>query len=88
MSRLAPTKRIRVKGKELLNQPAHARFSLGLAYAPEERRIVQVFQGRAAGVPPPYLVSGGRSSATLSRIRFRSVSSAGHPFFGPDGKLR
>ncbi len=29
------------KGKELLNQPAHARFALGLAYVPEERRIVQ-----------------------------------------------
>jgi branched-chain amino acid transport system ATP-binding protein len=29
------------KGKELLNQPAHVRFALGLAYVPEERRIVQ-----------------------------------------------
>ncbi|MBR0799387.1 ABC transporter ATP-binding protein [Bradyrhizobium jicamae] len=29
------------KGKELLDQPAHARFALGLAYVPEERRIVQ-----------------------------------------------
>jgi branched-chain amino acid transport system ATP-binding protein len=29
------------KGKELLNQPAHARFALGLAYVPEERRIVR-----------------------------------------------
>jgi branched-chain amino acid transport system ATP-binding protein len=29
------------KGKELLGQPAHARFALGLAYVPEERRIVQ-----------------------------------------------
>src|ERR1700734_2801041 len=29
------------KGKELLNQPAHLRFALGLAYVPEERRIVQ-----------------------------------------------
>jgi branched-chain amino acid transport system ATP-binding protein len=29
------------KGKELLNQPAHMRFALGLAYVPEERRIVQ-----------------------------------------------
>jgi branched-chain amino acid transport system ATP-binding protein len=29
------------KGKELLNLPAHARFALGLAYVPEERRIVQ-----------------------------------------------
>jgi branched-chain amino acid transport system ATP-binding protein len=29
------------KGKELLNQPAHRRFALGLAYVPEERRIVQ-----------------------------------------------
>ena len=29
------------KGRELLNQPAHARFALGLAYVPEERRIVQ-----------------------------------------------
>jgi branched-chain amino acid transport system ATP-binding protein len=29
------------KGKELLGQPAHMRFALGLAYVPEERRIVQ-----------------------------------------------
>jgi len=29
------------KGQELLNQPAHVRFALGLAYVPEERRIVQ-----------------------------------------------
>ncbi|MCC8936612.1 High-affinity branched-chain amino acid transport ATP-binding protein LivF [Bradyrhizobium ivorense] len=29
------------KGKELLQQPAHIRFALGLAYVPEERRIVQ-----------------------------------------------
>jgi branched-chain amino acid transport system ATP-binding protein len=29
------------KGKELLSQPAHMRFALGLAYVPEERRIVQ-----------------------------------------------
>ena len=29
------------KGKELLDQPAHVRFVLGLAYVPEERRIVQ-----------------------------------------------
>jgi branched-chain amino acid transport system ATP-binding protein len=29
------------KGKELLTQPAHIRFALGLAYVPEERRIVQ-----------------------------------------------
>jgi branched-chain amino acid transport system ATP-binding protein len=29
------------KGKEILNQPAHVRFALGLAYVPEERRIVQ-----------------------------------------------
>ncbi|MGA7804183.1 ABC transporter ATP-binding protein [Bradyrhizobium sp.] len=29
------------KGKELLTLPAHARFALGLAYVPEERRIVQ-----------------------------------------------
>src|ERR1700721_1259856 len=28
-------------GKELLEQPAHVRFVLGLAYVPEERRIVQ-----------------------------------------------
>ena len=27
--------------KELLSQPAHVRFALGLAYVPEERRIVQ-----------------------------------------------
>ncbi len=29
------------KGKEVLGQPAHVRFGLGLAYVPEERRIVQ-----------------------------------------------
>jgi branched-chain amino acid transport system ATP-binding protein len=29
------------KGMELLNQPAHLRFARGLAYVPEERRIVQ-----------------------------------------------
>jgi branched-chain amino acid transport system ATP-binding protein len=29
------------KGKELLNEPAHVRFAQGLAYVPEERRIVQ-----------------------------------------------
>jgi len=29
------------KGRELLGQPAHMRFALGLAYVPEERRIVQ-----------------------------------------------
>ena len=29
------------KGKELLHRPAHERFALGLAYVPEERRIVQ-----------------------------------------------
>jgi branched-chain amino acid transport system ATP-binding protein len=29
------------KGKELLIRPAHTRFALGLAYVPEERRIVQ-----------------------------------------------
>jgi len=29
------------KGKELLTEPAHVRFALGLAYVPEERRIVQ-----------------------------------------------
>jgi len=29
------------KGRELLGEPAHLRFGLGLAYVPEERRIVQ-----------------------------------------------
>jgi branched-chain amino acid transport system ATP-binding protein len=29
------------KGKELLSEPAHVRYALGLAYVPEERRIVQ-----------------------------------------------
>jgi branched-chain amino acid transport system ATP-binding protein len=29
------------KDRELLGQPAHLRYSLGLAYVPEERRIVQ-----------------------------------------------
>lgn len=29
------------KGKQVLGQPAHIRFALGLAYVPEERRIVQ-----------------------------------------------
>lgn len=31
---------VRFAGKELLPLPAHARFRLGLAYVPEERRIV------------------------------------------------
>jgi len=29
------------KGRDLLSAPAHMRFALGLAYVPEERRIVQ-----------------------------------------------
>jgi branched-chain amino acid transport system ATP-binding protein len=29
------------KGQEILSQPAHVRFALGLAYVPEDRRIVQ-----------------------------------------------
>jgi branched-chain amino acid transport system ATP-binding protein len=29
------------KGQQLLGQPAHTRFAIGLAYVPEERRIVQ-----------------------------------------------
>jgi branched-chain amino acid transport system ATP-binding protein len=29
------------KGRKLLSEPAHLRFALGLAYVPEERRIVQ-----------------------------------------------
>ena len=32
---------VRFKGNELLTKPAHVRFALGLAYVPEERRIVQ-----------------------------------------------
>jgi branched-chain amino acid transport system ATP-binding protein len=32
---------VRFKGRELLGQPAHMRFAMGLAYVPEERRIVQ-----------------------------------------------
>jgi len=32
---------VNFKGEELLRQPAHMRFALGLAYVPEERRIVQ-----------------------------------------------
>lgn len=32
---------IKFEGEELLGQPAHTRFSKGLAYVPEERRIVQ-----------------------------------------------
>jgi branched-chain amino acid transport system ATP-binding protein len=31
---------VRFDGQELLAQPAHARYHLGLAYVPEERRIV------------------------------------------------
>jgi branched-chain amino acid transport system ATP-binding protein len=31
---------VRFKGKSLLGLPAHARYGLGLAYVPEERRIV------------------------------------------------
>jgi branched-chain amino acid transport system ATP-binding protein len=32
---------VKFKGRELLSEPAHVRFALGLAYVPEERRIVQ-----------------------------------------------
>lgn len=32
---------VNFKGEELRRQPAHVRFALGLAYVPEERRIVQ-----------------------------------------------
>ncbi|HLX15348.1 MAG TPA: ABC transporter ATP-binding protein [Bradyrhizobium sp.] len=32
---------VRFKDRELLKEPAHMRFALGLAYVPEERRIVQ-----------------------------------------------
>src|ERR1700753_3221875 len=32
---------IRFKDEELLGKPAHIRFARGLAYVPEERRIVQ-----------------------------------------------
>ena len=32
---------VRFRGEEILDQPAHARFARGLAYVPEERRIVQ-----------------------------------------------
>jgi branched-chain amino acid transport system ATP-binding protein len=32
---------VKFKGDEVLGQPAHIRFGLGLAYVPEERRIVQ-----------------------------------------------
>lgn len=31
---------VKFDGKEILGLPAHARFSMGLAYVPEERRIV------------------------------------------------
>jgi branched-chain amino acid transport system ATP-binding protein len=34
------TGRVAFEGRELLRQPAHARFGAGLAYVPEERRIV------------------------------------------------
>jgi branched-chain amino acid transport system ATP-binding protein len=34
------TGRVTFEGTEVLNKPAHARFGLGLAYVPEERRIV------------------------------------------------
>jgi len=34
------TGRVLFDGQELLGQPAHARFHLGLAYVPEDRRIV------------------------------------------------
>jgi branched-chain amino acid transport system ATP-binding protein len=34
------TGRVLFDGQELLAQPAHARFHLGLAYVPEDRRIV------------------------------------------------
>jgi len=35
------TGRIIFKGQDLIDEPAHARFAKGLAYVPEERRIVQ-----------------------------------------------
>src|SRR5215218_10184689 len=35
------TGRVEFLGQELLGKPIHARFGLGLAYVPEERRIVQ-----------------------------------------------
>jgi branched-chain amino acid transport system ATP-binding protein len=34
------TGRVTFEGNEVLSRPAHARFGLGLAYVPEERRIV------------------------------------------------
>ena len=33
--------KVEFKGQQVLGQPAHIRFGLGLAYVPEERRIVQ-----------------------------------------------
>jgi branched-chain amino acid transport system ATP-binding protein len=33
--------KVEFKGQQVLGQPAHIRFALGLAYVPEERRIVQ-----------------------------------------------
>jgi len=42
MGLLSKTKgSIRFEGQEILGRPAHLRFGLGLAYVPEERRIVQ-----------------------------------------------
>jgi branched-chain amino acid transport system ATP-binding protein len=42
MGLLSKTKgSIRFEGREILGRPAHLRFGLGLAYVPEERRIVQ-----------------------------------------------
>ncbi|HLU19054.1 MAG TPA: ABC transporter ATP-binding protein [Pusillimonas sp.] len=35
------TGKIIFKGEDLIDEPAHARFARGLAYVPEERRIVQ-----------------------------------------------
>src|SRR5918993_5726802 len=37
---------VRFEGEEILGLPAHARFARGLAYVPEERRIVPALPGR------------------------------------------
>jgi len=34
---------VRFEGKDILGMPAHARYAMGLAYVPEERRIVPGF---------------------------------------------
>lgn len=64
MSRRAGS--VRFDGREMLSQPAHARYHLGLAYVPEERRIVaglSVRENLRLG-----LIAGSKRSEESARI--------------------